>query len=123
LNLLYPDALAKLRVTVHDVKQLHGQLKSADPNGENGAIARNTLLDTVDSSGINLEALESLLTQISERIDGSNGRRASCFLTRLMKFNAMQQPTCGGVSLHAVPCQRFTLFFGESRRWCPNRMP
>ena len=73
LNLLYPDALAKLRVTVGDVKRLHWQLKSVEPNGEKGVIARNTLLDTVDSSGINLEALELLLTQISEKIDGYNG--------------------------------------------------
>lgn len=71
LNLLYPDALTKLRVTVGDVKGLYEQLKGVDPNGENGTIARNALIDTVDSSGINLEALESLLTQISEKIDGS----------------------------------------------------
>ena len=82
LSLLYPDALAKLRVTVGDVKQLYVQLKNVDPNGENGTIARNALLDTVDSSGINLEALESLLTQISEKIDGSKGRLASCSLMR-----------------------------------------
>jgi hypothetical protein len=68
---------------VSDVKRLYGQLKSVDPNGENGAIARNALLDTVDSSGINLEALESLLTQISEKIDGSNGRWAPCSLMQL----------------------------------------
>jgi hypothetical protein len=83
LSLLYPDALAKLRVTVGDVKQLHEQLKSVDPNGENGTIARNALLDTVDSSGINLEALESLLTQISEKIDVSKGRLTSYSLMRL----------------------------------------
>lgn len=82
LNLLYPDALDKLQFTVGDVKRLYLQLKNVEPNGENGAIARNTLLDTVDSSGINLEALELLLTQISEKIDGYNGMWASC-LTRL----------------------------------------
>ena len=80
MSLLYPDALAKLRVTVGDVKQLYEQLKSVDPNGENGTIARNALLDTIDSSGINLGALESLLTQISEVIDGSKGELASCSL-------------------------------------------
>jgi hypothetical protein len=83
LNLLYPDALAKLRATVGDVKQLHEQLKGVGPNGENGTIARNALLDTVDSSGINLEALESLLAQISERIVGFNGGLASCSLMQL----------------------------------------
>lgn len=82
LNLLHPDALAKLRVTVGDVKRLYEQLKSVDPNGENGTIARNALLDTIDSSGINLEALESSLTQISEKIGGSKSRSASCSLVR-----------------------------------------
>lgn len=77
LNLLYPDALAKLRVTVGDVRKLYEQLKSVDPNGENGAIAKNALLDTVDSAGINLRALELLLTQISEKINGSNGGLAT----------------------------------------------
>ncbi len=83
LNLLHSDALAKLRVTVGDVKRLYEQLKSVDPNGEKGTIAKNALLDAVDSSGINLEALELLLTQISEKIDGSNGRTASRSLMRL----------------------------------------
>lgn len=83
LHLLYPDALAKLRVTVGNVKQFYEQLKNIDPNGENGAIAKNALLDTVDSSGIMLEALESLLTQISEKNGGSNGGLAFCSLVRL----------------------------------------
>ena len=82
LNLLYPDALAKLRVTVGNVKQLYEQLKSVDPNGEKGNIAKNTLLDTVDSSGINLQALELLLTHISEKFDVSNGGLASCSLAQ-----------------------------------------
>lgn len=90
LSLLYPDALVKLRDTVGDVKQLYVQLKGVDPNGENGTIARNALLDAVDSSGINLEALESLLTQISEKIVGSNGRLASFSLMRLGS-----SPICG----------------------------
>lgn len=76
LNLLYPDALAKLCVTVGDVRKLYEQLRNVDPNGENGAIAKNALLDTVDSSGINLQALELLLTQIS-KTDGFNGGSAT----------------------------------------------
>jgi len=78
LNLLYPDALVKLRVTVGNVRQLYEQLKIIDTNGENGATAKNALLDAVDSSGINLEALEPLLTQISEKFDGTNGELVSC---------------------------------------------
>jgi hypothetical protein len=83
LNLLYPDALAKLRVTVGDVRKLDEQLRSVDPNGENGAFAKNALLDAVDSSGINLQALELLLAQISEKVDRSNGGLATYSLVRL----------------------------------------
>ncbi|KAI0256797.1 hypothetical protein BJV78DRAFT_1116968, partial [Lactifluus subvellereus] len=72
LNLLSLDALVKLRTTVRDVKQFYDQLKSLDPNGENGAISKNALLDTVDTSGINLETLDSLLTRISKRVEGFN---------------------------------------------------
>jgi len=72
LNLLYPDALAKLRATVGNVRQLYQQLKTIGTNGENGATAKNALLDTVDNSGVNLEALESLLVQISDKIDEAN---------------------------------------------------
>ncbi|KAI0306477.1 hypothetical protein B0F90DRAFT_1690235 [Multifurca ochricompacta] len=72
LNLLFPDALAKLRATVSDVKQFYEHLKNVDPNGENGAISKSVLLDTVDSSGVNLEVLELLLTQISKKMEGSN---------------------------------------------------
>jgi hypothetical protein len=73
LNLLSLDALLKLRTTVRDVKQFYDQLKSLDPNGENGAISKNALLDTVDTSGINLETLESLLSRISKKAEGFNG--------------------------------------------------
>jgi hypothetical protein len=83
LNLLYPDALAKLRVTVGDVRKLYEQLRSVDPNGENSAIAKNALLDTVDNSGINLQALELLLTQIPEKTGGFNGRPATYSLVWL----------------------------------------
>ena len=101
LNLLYPDALAKLRDTVGDVKQLHEQLKSVEPNGEKGIVARNALLDTIDSSGINLEALESLLRQISEKIDGSKGRLACCPLIRLES-----SPLCSSRSAAEYGCMQ-----------------
>lgn len=70
--LLFPDALATLRLTVGDVKRFYEYLKSLETSGENGVMSKNALLNTVDGSGVNLEALESLLAHISKQIEGSN---------------------------------------------------
>lgn len=69
--LLFPDALAKLRLIVGDVKRFYEYLKGLETSGENGMMSKNTLLDTVDGSGVNLEALESLLAHISNQVEGS----------------------------------------------------
>ncbi|KAI9446360.1 hypothetical protein H4582DRAFT_1905171 [Lactarius indigo] len=70
--LLFPDALTKLRLTVGDVKRFYDYLKSLETSGENGIMSKNALLNTVDGSGVDLEALESLLAHISKQIEGSN---------------------------------------------------
>jgi hypothetical protein len=108
---------------VHDVKQLYDQLKSLDPSGENGAISRTALLDTVDSTGINLGALESLLTRTSEKVEGLNGLLAFYFTSPPARIlNAIQQLTYGEASLHATPCKRCTIPYGRLRRQYPNPM-
>ena len=76
--LLFPEALAKLRLTVGDVKRFCEYLKSLETSGENGVMSKNVLLDTIDGSGVNLEALESLLAHISKQVEGSNGERLPC---------------------------------------------
>jgi hypothetical protein len=73
--LLFPDALAKLRLTVGDVKRFYEYLKNLETSGENGVMSKNALLDTVDGSGVNLEALDPLLAYISEQVKGANGER------------------------------------------------
>jgi len=70
--LLFPDALAKLRLTVDDVKRFYEYLKNLETSGENGVMSKNALLDTVDGSGVNLEALSSLLAHISKQVEVSN---------------------------------------------------
>lgn len=75
--LLFPDALARLRLTVGDVKRFYEYLKSLETSGENGVMSKNALLDTIDGSGVKLEALESLLADFSKRVEGFNGERRS----------------------------------------------
>ncbi|KAN0140728.1 hypothetical protein V8E53_001172 [Lactarius tabidus] len=70
--LLFPDALAKLRLTVGDVKRFYEYLKNLETSGENGVMSKNALLDTVDGSGVHLEALDSLLAHISNKVKTSN---------------------------------------------------
>ena len=73
--LLFPDALAKLRLTVGDIKRFYKFLKNLETSGENGVMSKNTLLDTVDGSGVNLEALDASLARISKQVEVSNGER------------------------------------------------
>ena len=56
-----------------DVKRFYEYLKNLETSGENGVMSKNALLDTVDGSGVNLEALESLLARISKQVEMSNG--------------------------------------------------
>ena len=58
-----------------DVKRFHDYLKSLETSGENGIMSKNALLDTINGSGVNLEALESLLAHISKQVEGINGER------------------------------------------------
>jgi hypothetical protein len=83
--LLFPDALAKLRLTVDDVKRFYEYLKNLETSGENGVMSKNALLDTVDGSGVNLEALGSLLAHVSKQVEVSNGER---LLVRLHYWKA-----------------------------------
>lgn len=73
--LLFPDALAKLRLTVGDIKRFYEFLKNLETSGENGVMSKNALLDTVDCSGVNLETLDSLLARISKQVEVPNGER------------------------------------------------
>ena len=56
-----------------DVKRFYEYLKNLETSGENGVMSKNALLDTVDGSGVNLEALDSLLARISKQVEMSNG--------------------------------------------------
>ena len=55
-----------------DVKRFYEYLKNLETSGENGVMSKNALLDTVDGSGVNLEALDSLLARISKQVEVSN---------------------------------------------------
>jgi len=57
---------------VGDVKRFYEYLKSLETSGENGVMSKNALLDTIDGSGVNLEALELLLAHISKQVEGSD---------------------------------------------------
>ncbi|KAI0273731.1 hypothetical protein BC834DRAFT_855279 [Gloeopeniophorella convolvens] len=79
LSLLHTDVLSRIRKTLGTVKRFYEHLSSLSPGGENGALSRSLLLDAVDGSGINLEALDALLVQISEKVgqlDASDALRS-----------------------------------------------
>lgn len=64
LHLVHPFALRNLQEAVTHVKRFRDELDPLPPKGENSQIAKDILMDTVDSSGINLTALLSVLEEI-----------------------------------------------------------
>ncbi|KAI0065405.1 hypothetical protein BV25DRAFT_1906053 [Artomyces pyxidatus] len=70
IHLLHPGLLSKLRTSVADVRRFHDYLGKLNASGENAQLAKTILMDTVDSSGIDLKGLETVLSQISEETKG-----------------------------------------------------
>lgn len=61
LHLLHPYALRNLHTAVGHVKRLRDALNPLPPKGENSQIAKDILMDTVDSSGVDINVFLNLL--------------------------------------------------------------
>ncbi|KAI0054153.1 hypothetical protein FA95DRAFT_1480491 [Auriscalpium vulgare] len=72
IYLLHPEALTRLRTSIADVKRFYETLGRLNASGETAQLAKNILIDYVDSSGVNLKELDNILVQISEELKGSN---------------------------------------------------
>lgn len=73
LHLVQPYALANLTAAIKHVKRFHGCLQALTPKQENAQIAKDVLVDLVDCSGIDLNALESLLTDLVQDAQAISG--------------------------------------------------
>ncbi|KAG2349785.1 hypothetical protein BDR05DRAFT_872639 [Suillus weaverae] len=62
LHLVHPLALSNLRAVVFHVSSFHQYLTSMTAKRENSQFAKDTMLDLVSSSGLDLKALEDILS-------------------------------------------------------------
>ncbi|EKM55338.1 uncharacterized protein PHACADRAFT_255893 [Phanerochaete carnosa HHB-10118-sp] len=64
LHLIHPYAFQNLRDAVAHVKRFRDELDPLSPKGESAQIAKDVLMDTADSSGVDLKNLLSALDEI-----------------------------------------------------------
>jgi hypothetical protein len=64
LHLLHPFALQNLQEAVGHVRRFRNELDPLPPKSENSSIAKETLMDIVNSAGVNVDAFLSLLDNI-----------------------------------------------------------
>ena len=78
IHLVHPFSLKNFLESLSHVKRFNTFLRSLSARSENSRHAQETLADLVDSSGINLDALENGLTgclQIVEELPGRPNER------------------------------------------------
>ena len=63
LFLFHPFASRSLHEAVGHVKRFHNELNTLSPTQENSQIAKDVFMDTIDSSGINIDALVTALDE------------------------------------------------------------
>ena len=68
VHLLHPFALRNLHEAVGHVRRFRNELDPLPPKGENAQIAKEVLMDTVNSAGIHLDAFFSLLEEIKTAV-------------------------------------------------------
>lgn len=73
LHLIHPFALSNVRTALADIKSFYAQLVKLNPHAENVQIAKSALLDVVACSGINLDELDSVLSQVPDEIKRFDG--------------------------------------------------
>jgi len=64
VHILNPYSLGKFQVALSHVKRLHDYIASLSAKAENAQIAKDVLLDVVDSSGLNLDQLARALSEV-----------------------------------------------------------
>ncbi|KAI6036281.1 hypothetical protein BKA83DRAFT_4160694 [Pisolithus microcarpus] len=93
LHLVHPLLLANLIGMISHVNQFYQWLNSLTAKGESAQMARDALLDVVDYSGLNLEALEGIFKNVLKEVSAMPGEQTRPSLARC----------------HPVPAQHYKL--------------
>ncbi|KAH9935022.1 uncharacterized protein B0H18DRAFT_1207647 [Fomitopsis serialis] len=70
VHLVHPYSLERIRIILGYIKRFRDHVASLTAKGENAQIARDVLLDVVDCSGIDLERLSIVFTEVYQSLKG-----------------------------------------------------
>jgi hypothetical protein len=73
LTLVHPQGFQSLIASLRAVHRFRKQIGSTTASGENAQIAREVLIDTVDSSGVDIGAIVTLLESFSGDVANLDG--------------------------------------------------
>lgn len=74
LHLVHPFTLDGMHRGLNHVKRFRSYLGSLSPRGENAQIAKDELIDMVNCSGINLDALEKTISEFLGEVKAAPGK-------------------------------------------------
>ena len=74
LHLVHPFALKNFLQSLGHVRRFNGFLRSLSARNQNSLYAQETLVDLVDTSGINLDVLEGSLRECVEVVENLPGK-------------------------------------------------
>ncbi|KAF9265473.1 hypothetical protein L218DRAFT_957050 [Marasmius fiardii PR-910] len=94
LSLIHPRALQTLLEAITNVKQVRERLGSLTPKSENSQIARDALVDQVDSSGINLTSLLPILNDVLETVKPTSDDEIRRSLALCQPTESMKNQAC-----------------------------
>ncbi|KAI0780677.1 hypothetical protein BD413DRAFT_463229 [Trametes elegans] len=85
LHLVHPYALSRLHTALEHVKRFRDHVGKLAAKGDNSHIAKDVLMDITDCSGVDLQTLGPLLSEILQdckKLDGTALPSALCYLVR-----------------------------------------
>ena len=105
VHLVHPYSLGRIRSILGYIKRFRDHIASLTPTGENAQIAKDVLTDVVDCSGIELDRLNTVLGEIYQASQGSNGLCLCCVDLRIADPSAendLQQTLLGGMPYASI---------------------
>lgn len=109
LHLVHPLFLSNLRAVVFHVSSFHQYLTSMTAKRENSQFARDTMLDLVDSSGLDLKVLEDILSSAIPEASAIPGvyHNSLCMQSSLkaLPLHSVEEVMASFAEGHPVPAQ------------------
>lgn len=121
LHIVHPRALVNLKQALSNVRDFRSTLGSLTTRGENSQIAKDVLVDLVDCSGVDLNALNPLLDEFILKSKGIEGKIFKVVIVYREVTIRSQLKRHDEVSLYASLRYQWSLNCKKTSNGCANR--